>query len=137
MQLTPLQEKWLQALESGDYQQTTGHLCAYQDADGITAEPGSDEEMSNPPNSFCCLGVACEIAENEMLIDRYDPRLNFPPEKVVEIFGFLPSHSRLSLGEQKGTSALARLNDIEGLTFPQIAAKVRQSPETYFVSETK
>ena len=41
------QEKWLQALESGKYEQTTMQLC---DA-----------------GKYCCLGVACELVRNGVI----------------------------------------------------------------------
>ena len=42
----PVQEKWLQALESGEYRQGLGSLC----------------DESEGGMTFCCLGVFCETA---------------------------------------------------------------------------
>ena len=44
--LTETQEAWVQALESGEYEQTESYLRT--DTEGV--------------NGYCCLGVACEIS---------------------------------------------------------------------------
>jgi hypothetical protein len=69
--------KWVEALRSGKYQQTTGALCR----DG----------------KYCCLGVACEVAiENGVLVVRrgtgenvvrYDSREGVLPWAVLEWLG--------------------------------------------------
>ena len=135
MKLTTLQEKWLQALENGSYDQASVRLGRYRHENGCLAGTDSEEEASNPPNCFCCMGVACEIARNEGLIESYNPTNSYPDTDVIRLFGFLASNYICGMSGDKGTVALALLNDKEHLTFPEIAAKVRQSPETYFVSE--
>lgn len=45
--LGPRQQRWLQALKSGNYTQTTGKLCMV----------GRDSQAP----SFCCLGVLCDV----------------------------------------------------------------------------
>jgi hypothetical protein len=99
-------DKWLDALESGAYQQCRGRLR------------GGDR--------FCCLGVGCDVSG----IDRWvnDPGWEskgmylghgglMPPE-VMEWFGI----TEISFG------VLAELND-SGWTFAQIANYIRESPE--------
>lgn len=46
--LTPAQRQWVDALRSGEYEQTTNVLCRLNE----------DDE----PVGFCCLGVACDLA---------------------------------------------------------------------------
>lgn len=54
--LTPEQarEKWFEALESGQYRQGKGHLCNI-----VEIKEGASIE------TYCCLGVACEIFMKE------------------------------------------------------------------------
>ena len=40
-------KKWVKALRSGDYAQTTEYLCEVDEIEGTTA--------------YCCLGVACDL----------------------------------------------------------------------------
>ena len=46
MILTDIQERWLQALESGEYKQGKTYLCSIGDYGD---------------KSYCCLGVACHL----------------------------------------------------------------------------
>ena len=116
MKLTPLQEKWLQALESGKYPQGVGRLC---DCYGL----------------FCCLGVACEIAggPKTKLGERfyYEGEDVWLPQSVMHLFGFRGASGRLKKywGD---IASLAKAND-EGKTFAEIAAYVREHPEDVFV----
>lgn len=115
--LTENQEKWLQALESGDYEQGQNYLVK--------------------DSKYCCLGVACEIFE-AMYVTRNTPESSYrvyssgsflPPEDVVE---------KLGLRDNKGSDhhgsfghTLVGLND-SGKTFKEIVKIVRSNPEGYF-----
>lgn len=98
-----LKSKWLEALRSGDYQQTTGVL--------IDVDKGVDY--------FCCLGVLCTVAEMERkelagswLFVSGDTLLGISlEEQELERFGISD--------EQQGT--LINLNDTHNKTFPEIA----------------
>jgi hypothetical protein len=115
-------EKWLKALESGRYKQTTGQLRDVQ-ADYGTA-------------SYCCLGVLCNIEkekgqkwevdtfiggvsmlpdfEGNMYPDE-DRYYDMPPTNIMD---------KLNLSEDLA-SALAQMND-NGSTFKEIAAFLRK-----------
>lgn len=54
-------QKWVDALESGEYQQTIGALRRTE------ASPGY-------PKGFCCLGVLCDLAVREGVIPEGKPR---------------------------------------------------------------
>lgn len=110
--LTKPQQLWVDALRSGEYKQGKGAL---QSGD-----------------SFCCLGVACIVAEKH----------GVPVEKVHG--RVLGSHLSLQVGVQrwlglsdctgiysKGTS-LAGLNDT-GVPFSEIADIIESKPEGLFV----
>ena len=104
------QEKWLTALESGEYKQCRSRL-----SDGA---------------GFCCLGVGCvvlgmkesEIAGAKGLLHS---------KKTRDILSRLRLRSSCGAGI-KGNSALDRLNDWERLTLKQIAAVIRKDPSVYF-----
>mgnify|MGYP001438297913 CR=1 FL=1 len=91
-------KKWVKALRSGEYKQTRGTLV---DRDG-----------------FCCLGVLCDIANKENVVELHDyqDRGNLPC-KVMKWSGIEDSY-----GERKGRrKALAILNDFNRYSFKKIA----------------
>lgn len=90
-----LKAKWVKALRSGDYAQTTSSLRGRND------------------DSFCCLGVLCEVANVPRTIDGYR-------------FGSVKSATGLrgALAKAVGVEArdeLIRMNDEDGYTFAMIA----------------
>lgn len=139
--LTPGQAraKWYEALESGQYRQGYGALHM----------AGAEQD------SFCCLGVACKVAVDHGVIPepaRGDsPQFTYGTEGDTESM-VLPRAVRDWLGlpstdpsveavtvndveyaELHGvdiepdTYAVAELNDSYSLTFPEIAAALRES----------
>lgn len=139
--LGTFQTKWVEALESGKYEQGIEFLC-YKDEDNI--------------DYFCCLGVGCEILQypRSEVIKKYDKNLVpfdgeyevserfakdiklwsstgqcvFPDfdacdrfRKVVRNFG-VTDYSSLSL---------AGFND-NGLSFKNIATLIREFPRVFF-----
>jgi hypothetical protein len=118
--INPLAQKWILALESGDYTQTKEILC-----DGV---------------GFCCLGVACEVGEPKKIIE--DGLVSYEFRGDLE-GGELPLTYVGELGLNNGCgrpndnfidveSSLVYLNDEEGLSFKQIAKRLRATPEAYF-----
>lgn len=129
--LTETQEKWLQALESGEFRQTTGVLV----------------KNDNDVLSYCCLGVGAEIcgilkkADCSAFIYNQDKT-----DTVIEIKNELHygSYQLLGLTNEDGSlkedaiisnkpyASLVAMND-GGLTFAQIAAYIRANPDNVFV----
>lgn len=114
--LTELQEKWLQALESGAY-------------------PQQDHGRLRDSTGFCCLGVACEVvgvcsspvdynAANWVVAYGNSESTAFPPAELMDA---LHLHSG-----REGAGELMQMNDEMGLSFAQIAAVVRANPTHYF-----
>lgn len=128
MDLRPeVREKWVSALRSGEYPQTTGRL---HDEDG-----------------YCCLGVLCEVAIKEGVSiakgPRYDGRVfyddkeDLPPHSVAEWattggdpdptwaldveWASLPGETPEYGVHQSDWVELTELNDSAHLTFEQIA----------------
>ena len=109
-------EKWIEALESGKYQQTTGRLY-----DG---------------KGYCCLGVLCDVLgctfEHVSGIGYYIQDVSgvdtaILPKTVMEEAGM-----KSTIGDtyriENGTSyytSLVKLND-SGKTFPEIAQHIRE-----------
>jgi hypothetical protein len=121
-EMTPAQEEWLAALESGQYQQTSGHLTM----------PGS--ALDNTPEAHCCMGVMCVLAKEKGVITEYTESDSFPPPSVCHHFGLI----RFGSMNQRpfsttGSAGLALLNDVYHRTFKEIAAEVRASPERFFI----
>lgn len=102
---TELRNKWTAALRSGNYQQ--GRLGLH-DLD----------------NRYCCLGVLCEVLELESVRRRggyvyYDNDQKWPttwnvPDPVKHEIGF----------SADAEFTLIHLNDVQKLTFEQIAAYI-------------
>lgn len=103
----PFFEKWMEALESGEFSQTTGTL-QYHD-------------------NFCCLGVLCKTQGR--LIDGYDGQERCCLPEGNPCFSELSQEGNFPLGctvTYRGTemNSLAALND-RGATFEEIAKVIR------------
>ena len=120
--LGPNQIKWIEALESGEYEQGKFWLCR------------NDE--------YCCLGVAAKLfADDTTKIELADDNVCFNGEQAVA-----PQYvvDALSLGGPAGNpiiedpdlKALYELNDFEDYTFHQITALLRKNPGHYFTKES-
>jgi len=104
------QEAWLQALESGKFEQ--GHR------DLRTA------------NRFCCLGVICELEGLERIQEgfRDGPDLLFRGlnNRLIELYGL---HSGFGSSLYRDQS-LSKLND-DGATHMEIATLIRYNPRKW------
>lgn len=102
---------WLAALRSGEYKQGKGHLCR--------------------DDSYCCLGVLCEVYQKNgpgdlvvthddfyQNIKRYDGNAEGPPAKVLSWLGYN--------NFTKGHSNLMYLNDDLGYSFDRIAEEIEK-----------
>lgn len=115
--LGPAQKKWVAALRSGEYKQGNARL--------------------QTGDKFCCLGVACKVAEqNGVEVDTdYNvlrgATLLFQPATIK----WLGLKSRAgepdSRHKEKGFGSLVALND-SGKTFEEIADTLENNPEVYF-----
>ena len=102
-----VKEKWIAALRSGKYKQTTGRLMR---GDG-----------------YCCLGVLCQIAVDEKAVDVHEAfgpdlrwSVGYPLPKVIAWAGQDPNITTYA-----GWS-LSDWNDKRGATFEQIADMIEQ-----------
>ena len=116
--LTENQEKWVEALRSGDYEQTQGCL---QDSKG-----------------YCCLGVACVVYEKETgwkLPRNTDGfysgiHLGLSFSKVRRWLGLNGNEAPVN---DPDIECLTGLNDEKEYTFEQIAEVIESEPEGLFV----
>jgi hypothetical protein len=132
--------KWVEALESGEYPQTTGRLQR--------TGPG----YSDQPIGYCCLGVLCEIAAENGITYKEIPSLDdhptgvalfggddlLPPNSVKEWAGLDSANPLLTVEVPtydydlerevlvEGDHQLSELNDEYGWTFAEIAAELRK-----------
>ncbi len=112
VQLGPNQQKWVDALESGDYKQIEGRLA------------------NNA--GFCCLGVACEIfGAKKTISDFFDKQVMYDnsdyvlPERIMEELNM-----KNNTGDY-GYDSLATLND-NGSSFIAIATVIKNNPHLIF-----
>lgn len=134
---TPAQEKWLTALESGEYRQTTENLCK----DG----------------GYCCLGVATHTVnpnhpalaangwdkldwtvEHDLEpgdVERYGSDEMTAPPDVVDALHLVDSDGKFRFGATyHQADCLVRLNDSLGMTFPDIVEFIRKRPWLVFTN---
>lgn len=123
-QLGALQQKWVEALESGEFKQCTGRLKKYKYL------PDHIE------SKYCCLGVAdevCDLGEyaGETTLRHvytglglYDPEGGFKGNSTIKVI-------------DKGNeySSLVLMNDKGKLSFKTIAKMIRKYPELVFAKE--
>lgn len=117
--MTPFAQ-WIEALESGEFTQTTGVL--------------------RDDKGYCCLGVACEVAVRNNIIpevvvstsedhDRavylYEDHETVLPSSVVEWLGMDYNHPRVLVDDEE--RGVAALNDSREWTFPALAAALRNT----------
>lgn len=110
-------EKWIRALESGEYKQTKGVLH-----DGV---------------GWCCLGVACDVlgirhakADGRYQFDGVTGELPSRAQGMLGLSHELPEVWRVNDDDEEILDSLAELNDT-GKSFAEIAELLRQQPEDW------
>lgn len=94
-----IKAKWVAALISGEYKQGIGRL-------------------KSDRGEYCCLGVLCDIRFKEFK-DCFSINPQFPDEAIVQWAGLDFNDPII---EYKGVECgISSLNDIGGLSFPEIA----------------
>jgi hypothetical protein len=110
----PLQKAWVEALRSGEYKQTQDRLQV--------------------GDSYCCLGVACVVAEK---LGVTQPRRAF--DGILDGYAlttFQPQILKaLKIRENSGEEALVNLNDCSLHSFSQIADYIEQHESEIFSEE--
>ena len=114
-----IKDKWLAALRSGDYEQTTDTLCR-------TSETSNEVHPDHP--GFCCLGVLehCLTGGVETMPDNNDEFRTVPSDKFLfnRHIKFVDEYGNLStvpiLVYKGAWRSAAELNDV-GMSFKQIA----------------
>lgn len=141
---TPVRDRQLalaEALESGEFKQGRVRLR-------VVINP-----LDPPSDSFCCLGIACELFRRTFPEKTFwrDPvpghrsapsyraiqvgqqtNYGYLPDEVMEWFGF--ATDRASFNDEarlSGTNSLTTLND-DGKSFAEIAAIIREAPKGLF-----
>jgi hypothetical protein len=87
---TEIIKEWVAALRSGEYEQGQGTLKQVREFNNAKGEYGDWEELEKP--RFCCLGVLCDLAEQEGITKAavpaggstaaYEEMQGLPPESV-------------------------------------------------------
>jgi hypothetical protein len=121
-------DKWLPALESGEYEQAH---------EALRRVMSNNEDLDDDVIGYCCLGLAglvCDIPNNELNGD-YLLVTNTIGYKVPEELLYDKSLHTINSEDQLAVQ-LVRLNDAKGFTFKQIAEWVRENCEIYEDGET-
>lgn len=117
-----IMEKWVAALESGEYKQTKGQL--------------RKKLEKKSAYGFCCLGVLCNLhaqAHPKIAAKETDPESYlggdaFPPIEVLEWAGLQTENGQINHKDWQSNS-LTVLND-DGKTFKTIAKTIRENYKT-------
>lgn len=117
-------EKWIDALESGEYKQIKGRLRSSY--------------------GYCCLGVLCDVVKDEIgfgwtthpylaeVFSSSDGLVQvdgLPPQEVLDLVGLFPyaEHDQgIPITYNGQPASLARANDEFSLTFTEIAQIIRE-----------
>lgn len=125
-QLGPNQKKWVEALESGKFQQS--------------------ESFLRTGSGYCCLGVACQVFEAKATLVlesetkegarvwSYDDKDSLAPKYVIDALDLYGSGGEPDKSISESLEDLTQLNDA-GRPFTEIAEIIRLNPEAYFMSE--
>lgn len=102
-------EKWVGALENGDYKQCFGRLRMVVDPWGTR---------------FCALGVGYEVMAQDLGVKDWFSDSEMGP-KFLDWLGFDSFHY-LTVHSDRGKDCVTSLNDWDKLTFPEIAQLLRK-----------
>lgn len=108
MELGPKQEQWLQALESGDYEQGRVRL--------------------EKNNRFCCLGVANKCLN----LGEDDKHCLLHTYEELGLLNESGSFLKSVIVNGSAYTTLIGLNDIGSVSFKEIAAIIRKDPSNVF-----
>lgn len=121
--------QWVAALKSDKYRQGSGRLWQLQ--------PDPLEPEDADKNGLCCLGVLCEIAFEQGIVERkitrnergvvymvYGGSWDFLPTAVMEWAGLSVPDPRVGEGDK--SMKLSMYND-QGVSFLAIAEEIEQS----------
>lgn len=107
-----IKEKWIQALESGEYKQGRGGL-------------------RNADDTYCCLGVLCGVYAKETGVQWGQAHRSINDYRLLDAEMELPDAVKnwAGLNDRNPTIADSNaidLNDSDELTFPQIAKLIQE-----------
>ena len=121
-----IKEKWLEALRSGEYSQTRGHL----------RNTLPEDEDQPYPIGYCCLGVLCDLYAKEHGADdlweqnndgnwSFDGAFGTPPSAVIDWANLGTATGAYYQEKSPRLAHLTEKND-EGRTFKEIAGIIEE-----------
>lgn len=124
MKLSKSQKKWIKALRSGKYKKGTGNLHMKHD---------------NQEDTYCCLGVACDIFKDELNIEAViKGRFVAYDGEDAGLTRIIRNHLNLlsTLGDSLNLRSLADINDgiyRKDTDFTNMADHIEKYAEEYFI----
>lgn len=108
-----VKERWVAALRSGDYKQGRKRLRTLED-------------------SFCCLGVLCDVVHPDVWVKREDDDCYAIQEgnsPHSHFSGYIPINLADELGiDDSQQSVLVQMNDCKKKSFAEIADYIEKTP---------
>jgi hypothetical protein len=102
-----LKERWITALQSGNYEQAKGYLCV--------------------GNRLCCIGVLCDIVDSNKWSTCFGRAENYDFDDEGTDYEFPPPGWLKTVGlDYHLAQKLAVLNDHEGKSFAEIAEVIKE-----------
>lgn len=116
-----IQKKWVEALRSGKYRQGEESLwSSYQEVLNYVDDDGQ-EHWEEVGETYCCLGVLCQIVDPEWREFFYDNGMDLQTTDLSD-----PVEHESGLDNNHVRSNLAELNDT-GYSFDQIATIIEET----------
>lgn len=115
-------EKWINALDSGKYQQAQGDLCSVEK--NYAAEHPNYFDEGDYPTGYCCLGVADEafkINNNKKVKGGFE---EYEEEYANNCYPEIGQYLGIS---RKIEDKLIDMNDKKGQSFSQIARWIEKN----------
>lgn len=122
---TPTLDEWIEALESGRYEQGRSVLR---------------NKMKTGSTKYCCIGVLCELDDEfawasdpytlswEDTVEGWQPSGSLFPSTIHHS---MPPQLQVELGlGPRASDALVKMNDTFRFSFPEVAAVLRLHQET-------
>lgn len=108
--LNEFQTKWLEALESGEYDQCKNQLY-------------------DKDRGYCCLGIAEKLRDPDMHLLKHSSEIGTPSNQTTSELNLF---SPIGLLKDPNYNSLTDLNDDHDFSFNEIAEYIREAPWKVF-----
>lgn len=120
-----IQKKWVEALRSGKYRQGEESLWSSYQEVLLSVDDDGQEHWEEVGETYCCLGVLCQIVDPEWREFFYDSGMELQTTTLSDAV-----EHESGLDDDNVRSCLAGMNDV-GYSFDQIATVIEETDLKY------